>query len=57
MNPGTPKTEPPPSTQLRKVVFGGAHYLIVAALNRAASKSNRQNQTPSNEANKILNPL
>src|ERR1017187_421005 len=24
MNPSTPKTEPPPSTQLRKVVFGGS---------------------------------
>jgi len=25
MNPSTPKTELPSSTQLRKVVFGGAH--------------------------------
>jgi hypothetical protein len=40
MNPATPQTELPPSTRLRKAVFGGAHYLIVAALNRAASKSN-----------------
>ena len=26
MKPGTPKTELPPSTQLRKAVFGGSHY-------------------------------
>ena len=25
MKPAAPKTEPPPSTQLRKVVFGGSH--------------------------------
>ena len=25
MKPATPKTEPPPSTQLRKAVFGGSH--------------------------------
>ena len=25
MNPATPKTEWPPSTQLRKVIFGGSH--------------------------------
>jgi len=28
MNPATPKTEPPPSTQLRKAVFGGARPIL-----------------------------
>ncbi len=30
MNPATPKTELPPSTRLRKAVFGGAHKPLVA---------------------------
>ena len=34
MKPATPNTEPPPSTQLRKAVFGGSRGDIEAVLFR-----------------------